>query len=596
MTQRTISHYQLERQLGEGGMGAVWLARDLVLEREVAIKLLGTNTAGDPEFLERFKREARLAASLNHPNIATIYEFGEDQGEAFLAMELVDGETLSQKLNRGPLPLDEVRRLGRQAALALAAAHDRGIVHRDIKAPNLMLTRDGTLKVMDFGVSRRVGETQLTMAGALVGTAHIMAPEIIQGQQAGPEADLFSLGCVLYEMIAGTAPFHGDDPMQVLFRIVNQAAVPLTEYRDDVPADLLGLVEGLLEKDPAERFGPARAVAAALDGSAPAAPRPTDSDATQVFTTEVLPRPEGKKPERTDDRWPTGQVDPSMPAQRPGDPLSDDVYDRRRMGRLKGGLWMLAALPFIIGVAAGVMWLANRGGAPDVSTLQDANDPTGIAPTAATQIRDEAKRQNDAAMQIYNRFPAEPAPVDPDSVRAARLGLMGATRTDPTYALPWYNLGKLYLRAGQVDEARQFRESGLEKLPDDPLLLMGMGEVEEASGNPAAALEDYRRAYENLDATVADPIRLTIYNNLGFLYLDQGKPIQAYDVLNTATAEFPDQAPIWKNLGRAQLALDTPADAETSFRKALDLAGGSYPAAEEGLTEALAAQGKPAGN
>ncbi|NNF05829.1 MAG: serine/threonine protein kinase, partial [Candidatus Eisenbacteria bacterium] len=260
-----ISHYELLDLLGEGGMGKVYRAIDINLDRPVAIKVLTDRMIGDPEFLERFKREARLAAQLNHPNIATIYEFGEEDGTAYLAMEFVEGKTLQQLMQGRGLAFDDIYFLGGQAARALALAHSRGIVHRDIKAPNLMLTADGNLKVMDFGVARRTGDTQLTMEGALVGTAHIMAPEIIEGKVPGPAADLFSLGCVLYEMATGSPAFSGETASTILYQVAHKDPVPPRELRPDIPEDLEELIASLLVKDPAERFGPTEAVAHALE-------------------------------------------------------------------------------------------------------------------------------------------------------------------------------------------------------------------------------------------------------------------------------------------------------------------------------------------
>jgi len=273
--------------LGEGAMGRVYRARDVHLDRPVALKLLGARTLGDPTFLERFQREAKLAAQLNHPNIATIYAFGKVDGEPYIAMELVEGETLAEVLARGPLPVAQVRKFGRQAASALAAAHARGIVHRDIKTSNLMVTPDGDLKVMDFGVARRSGDTQLTMEGGLVGTANIMAPEIVRGEGAGPEADLFSLGCVLYEALAGRSAFVGDDAMAVLFQVVNKEPPSLAELRPETPADLVEIVHGLLRKTPAERLGPARVVAERLGGEVASVP-PEETMALGGDRTVVL--------------------------------------------------------------------------------------------------------------------------------------------------------------------------------------------------------------------------------------------------------------------------------------------------------------------
>jgi len=569
---RKISHYELEKLLGEGGMGAVWLARDIVLDRPVAIKLLNTNTLGDPEFLDRFKREAKLAAQLNHPNIATVYEFGEDEGESFIAMEFVEGETLSQVVNKGPLDYREVRRLGGQIARALAAAHDRGIVHRDIKCPNLMLTTDGTLKVMDFGVSRRMGDTQVTMAGALVGTAHIMAPEIINGLGAGPEADLFSLGCVLYELTAATPAFHGDDAMGILYRIANNEPTPLTEHRPDVPPDILGVVEGLLIKEPAERFGPAQAVVDALaedlgtsGGSQVFVPGDLDATIDPGTGVRFTPPP-GMGPGGAAAAMTSGGDTAVAPPMETGAP-SPSVF--RRWLPWIGGLASVSAILVL------AVLMLGRGGENLAAGDDGAADP---ATPELSEERRSAMALNDSAMAL-----------PPEQIEQAKSLLMQAVVTDPDYVMPWHNLGEVYRVNGDLANALEAREQGLEKHPDDPILLMGKADILEARGDTLGAIASYEAALANLtDATPAD-FRAPIMNNLGFLYVNRGRHIDALGVLSRAVNEFPSVAAVWKNLGLAQLGMGSPAQAQLSFEKALGL-DPSYPAALEGHARALEAQ------
>ena len=235
---RTLSHYRLVEQLGEGGMGVVWRATDTTLGRDVAIKVLPEAVANDPERMARFEREARLLASLNHPNIAGIYGVGADEGVRFLAMELVAGDELAARIAQGPVPVVEALQLARQIAEALEAAHEKGVVHRDLKPANVKVTPDGTVKVLDFGLAKAiVGETAasgptssptilptMTSAGAAVGmilgTAAYMSPEQARGKAVDRRADIWAFGCVLFECLTGQRAFMGETLSDTLAKIL----------------------------------------------------------------------------------------------------------------------------------------------------------------------------------------------------------------------------------------------------------------------------------------------------------------------------------------------------------------------------------------
>src|SRR3984957_12120480 len=226
-----IAHYRVLSRLGEGGMGAVYLADDTRLGRRVALKVLPPNVAADPDRMHRFVQEAKLASALTHPNVAYIYDIGEDGGHRFLAMEYVEGEPLSVRLGRGPLGFSELLSVGMQVADALDDAHSKGIVHRDIKPSNLMLTPRGHVKVLDFGLAKleapknrnvmQHDETQgMTSAGVVMGTVAYMSPEQALGRDVDHRTDLFSLGVVLYEMASGKLPFTGSSAQETLARIL----------------------------------------------------------------------------------------------------------------------------------------------------------------------------------------------------------------------------------------------------------------------------------------------------------------------------------------------------------------------------------------
>jgi len=269
-----LGRYEIVAFIGRGGMGEVFRARDTELGRDVAIKVLPAETAQDEGRLERFKREARAVAQLSHPNILAIHDFGTDDGVSYSVTELLDGSDLRERLTGHPLPVSKVLKIGQVVAEGLAAAHSKGIVHRDIKPANIFVTKTGDVKILDFGIARLksdffagpddTGSPTLTEAGQIIGTTAYMSPEQVAGQPADARSDIFSLGCVLYEMLTGSRAFQGETFNETMVAIVSKDPVPISELRSDVPAALDLLVQRCLEKEPAERFESARDVAFAL--------------------------------------------------------------------------------------------------------------------------------------------------------------------------------------------------------------------------------------------------------------------------------------------------------------------------------------------
>jgi serine/threonine protein kinase len=242
--------YVLERQLGHGGMASVYAARDTGLDRTVAVKVLADNLAGDDDLRKRFLREARLAARLSHPNVVNVFDAGEDDGRPYIVMELVEGETLAE---RGRVSPAEARRLALQAARGLAHAHEAGLVHRDIKPGNLLLRRDGTLKIADFGIAWAAETTALTQAGTVLGTAAYLAPEQALGEEVTPAADVYSLGAVLYELLTGRPPFEFESLPDLAEKQRAMAIAPVRELAPEVPRDLEDLVMRCLARNPSYR-------------------------------------------------------------------------------------------------------------------------------------------------------------------------------------------------------------------------------------------------------------------------------------------------------------------------------------------------------
>jgi eukaryotic-like serine/threonine-protein kinase len=261
-----LGHHRVIAEVGAGGMGRVYVAEDLRLKRRVALKVLPPEVAEDPTRLERFQREAEVLATLNHPGIVTVYSVEEHEGLHFLTMELVEGETLRRRLARGPLEIGAVVELAIGLASALTAAHERGITHRDLKPDNLMIDREGQVKVLDFGIAKALQPARvpdaivstLTRPGLLVGTVSYMSPEQAQGRAVDFRSDQFSFGVVLFEMLTGTRAFRGEDTEATLEAIVEAEPPSLRELRPDTPAPLRWVVERCLRKDPAQRFAATR--------------------------------------------------------------------------------------------------------------------------------------------------------------------------------------------------------------------------------------------------------------------------------------------------------------------------------------------------
>ncbi len=339
----TVVHgrYSIRSTLGSGGMARVYLAHDGVLGRDVAIKVLRDQYAEDAEFAERFKREARSAASLSHPNIVSIYDRGVDEdGTSYIAMEHVPGGSLKERISReGVLDTPEAASVALKISNALEEAHGRGVIHRDIKPHNVLLTSTGDVKVADFGIARASAYTAISQTSLVLGTAGYMSPEQALGEPVDPRSDLYSLGVVLYEMLTGGLPFTADNPVAVSMKHVNEPLRPPREINPEITEDMDAVVTKLLAKKPGDRYGGATELAEDLrrvrDGMPPLAAGPVGRG-----TNPEPPRVETRRP---------------VPSPPP-------AYRTNRRRRRRSTPWVLAAVLLLLVLLGGLGWALSQSG------------------------------------------------------------------------------------------------------------------------------------------------------------------------------------------------------------------------------------------
>jgi tRNA A-37 threonylcarbamoyl transferase component Bud32 len=360
---RLADRYAIEERVATGGMGTVFVAVDERLGRRVAIKVLKEELAHDPRFVERFRREARAAGALSHPNVAGVYDFGEDSDRHFMVMEMASGRDLAQVLREeGRLSSDRVVRIGTQIAEAIGHAHNAGLVHRDIKPANVIIGEEDKVKVTDFGIARAAGDSTLTATGSVLGTAHYISPEQAAGDKIGPGTDIYSLGIVLYEMLTGTLPFTGDSALAVAMRHVSDEVPRPGELNRDVPDGLDDVVAKATAKAPEDRYASGSDLAAALAASlSPTADQPAVTAAAAAGavagSTAVLTGA-GTGIEAQEARvWP-------IPGQR---------WDPRRIGRA-----VIAIFAFLLLLAAGLLlWRLTSNEAGPRGQAPQAEEPAG---------------------------------------------------------------------------------------------------------------------------------------------------------------------------------------------------------------------------
>ncbi len=413
MIGRTLHNYHIEELLGEGGMGTVYRATDTFLRRPVAVKMLHAHLLRDVTFMERFRNEAVLSAQLNHPNVATLYNFHHINSDNFMVMELVDGLTLEQLIvKQGKLPFETAVRIVIQALDGLQHAHYKGILHRDIKPANLMLTREGTVKLMDFGIARMVGSQRLTRADRVVGTLEYMAPELLNGVEPSIQSDLYAVGVLMYELLTGKLPFEPATDTTLINQILNKKPISVRNRVAELPKQIEEILDVLLQKKPEKRFSKALELRQALAAIvAPGLVNP------QIFNTNPKPIP----PTRLAD------VKPDKPQIGPTRLANAESHSEKQTitRQLKANLMSLEGMILVgaIVIAIGILgfWLIGLNTPDDKTTEQvsglTTKDTVQVIPQSIVETKEDSLPEIDQTQTVAVLPPKSESftPVEPPS-------------------------------------------------------------------------------------------------------------------------------------------------------------------------------------
>jgi eukaryotic-like serine/threonine-protein kinase len=642
-----LGTYEILFPVGAGGMGEVYRARDLRLGREVAVKVLPSEVASSPERLARLEREARTVAGLNHPNIVVLHSIEEEDGIRFLTMELVEGQNLTDLISPGGLSLQRILELSIPLSDALAAAHERGVVHRDLKPGNIMVTRDGRVKVLDFGLAKLVGTGSdaktviaLSTAGERVGTVPYMAPEQIRGEDVDARVDLFAFGIILYELATGRRPFGGETAGDIIPAILRDSPEPLTRLRSDIPRELERIVSRCLEKNPRERAQSAldianelRRLQRDLGGAHPGVFEPAS-----VASIAVLPFVNRSRDEE-DEYFSDGLADELLNILAKIRGLR--VAARSSAFTFKGKQVTVSEVGRVLNVATVLEGSVRKAGnrvrvsvqlvkvsdgyhlwsetydrtLDDIFAVQDDIGQSVVKELRSTLLGEDvdAREKNNVIVEV-----AKAARGRGQSTEAHRLALQGrylierltkddnvvgirhlrkALELDPNNALAWVDLARAHLNAAGhswepiqegVAIAREAAERALAIEPDLPEGYVVLGRLRlYFDWDWKGAKEAYGRAME------LAPGNAVGVHGAGILAQNEGRNEEALELYRLAVDQDPLSSGGYLRLGLTYLAAGKGSEAEASLRKAIELSPHRIQAHSK-LALALLAQGRPA--
>jgi serine/threonine-protein kinase len=508
------SRYEIVRSIGHGGAAIVYLGRDLLLNRRVAVKVLRAQYGGDPQYVARFQREAQAAASFAHPNIIDIYDVGEMNGAPYIVMEYIEGDTLKEIIeNEGPFDPDDVASLIEQVAAALDYAHARGVIHRDVKPQNILVTNEGLAKVVDFGIAKSPGESALTDAGLTIGTAHYISPEQASGLPATPSSDVYSLGIIAYEMLCGQMPFDAPNAVAVALMQVNQPPTPPDEVDPEVPPGAADIVLRALDKDPTRRYPSAGAFAEGLTNWR------TGGIPPKGMLTQPLPaqKPRGSAPTRGaksqrgsgSNQSQSKRNTAPIPAQKPDESSYDDgeflaaplpsPHRERGNGTLWAGFFVIAALAIIV-------WFGGR-----FADARKHDNPTPTATTSQTATATQAGGSNADPTQPAIAEKTSTTTTTGDAVNLDKLNLTRLPVDQATAKLEQLGIQSQVIQEGSADvptgNVIRYDPTGEAHPGDTVSIYVSMGDqVWLAPELQGAPLDDVISTLENGGLVVADQL------------------------------------------------------------------------------------------
>lgn len=602
MIGQTLGHYRILDKLGAGGMGEVYVAEDLELERRVALKVLNREMAGSQERIERFRREAKALASLDHPNIVTIFSVDEYNGVNFLIMELLRGRTLTELIPKHGVTLEDFFRIAIPLSDALAAAHEKGVIHRDLKPANVFITEAKTVKVLDFGLAKirprqtRPADTEaptepLTGEGRVLGTVPYMSPEQLNGEPLDQRSDIFSLGIILYQLATGNRPFTGRTPAEVQSSILRDRPLPVDHHKREMPRHLGRIIDSCLEKDPEHRWQTAKDLRNQLE-----------SLQQEVSTGEMQARPRGE----TRQAWLT------------------------RAG------WLVAVLLMVIALAAGVTWLRRQHDPEPVQVSEQARalldqghlfELRGASKENLAQAEDRYRRalqlepENPAIQARLAAALADQQRIDPDADRPAEIRRLAesALAEDPDNVAAWTALGHLALVEDDLSAAEKAALEAIEAGPqvysgytlygqvlialdrvDEGLVQLRQG-VALAGSDIRARLALAFRLWKlgRLNAAAAEyetvlryaPDSPSALINLGVIYGQQGRFLDAIPLFRRRL-QSSDDADAAMNLANCYFYLDRLNEAIEAYSQVLEIEP-DHPWAKHGMAETFEKLGEP---
>jgi tetratricopeptide (TPR) repeat protein len=451
MDKKTLAGYEIREKLGEGGMGVVYLAHDATLNRPLAIKVIrphGLGAAGK----DRFLHEARACSAISHPNIVTVYAAGEEDGNLYLAMELLEGRTLTEVITEHPIPWEQAVRWTIDLLDALSRLHEAGVVHRDLKPENVMVSPDSQVKLMDFGIARLTASETITVDGTTMGTVFYMSPEQAAGVKVDARSDIFSLGIVLYQMLSGELPFTGDHPMVVMYSISNEQPRPLAEFDIELPEELVTLLGKALEKKPDNRFvdaGEFRDALAGLiePGEADGAPATGRSNLVRIVLPVAVITAAVILFLIFGGRGPKGDRD--LAQQHNEKALA--LQDQGEIGEAK--------LEFRNAIIADPGWERPWNNLAEIAVSEGKLDE------ADSLLGEAIARKADYSAALYNLADVR---WKVDDLEGAEQHLRSAIETDPSFLEGYNNLGRLLVELKRFEEASTVLDEGLEREAEDP--------------------------------------------------------------------------------------------------------------------------------